>query len=61
MDATNEFYLAAANKMLAQIQYLEKLVGRELTLHERDNIHDFFLELDTTTQDKFESECGPLL
>ena len=57
----NEFYQAAVNQMTVQINYLEKLIGRSLTDDEKDNIHEFFSNLDLNTQSKFEAQVGSLL
>lgn len=61
MDAYNPYYTAAVDKMKAQINYLEELLGRNLTPSEKDNIHSFFYSLNPAIQDKFEEVAGPLL
>ena len=57
----NVFYQATADHMTVQINYLQDLIGRQLTISEKENIHEFFSELDLNVQYAFESECGELL
>lgn len=57
----NPFYEAASNLMHTQLIYLEKAVGRELTADEKDNIYEFYSELDSNIKSNFEDEFGALL
>lgn len=61
MYSTNEFHQAALEKMNTQLNYLQELLGRDLTLEERDNIHGFYETLDLNLQYEFESKLGRLL
>lgn len=60
MDA-NPFYEAAVNHMAVQITELESLINRKLTVDEKDNLHEFYLNLPVEIQEKFEDRCGQLL
>lgn len=61
MEAENPFYEAATLHMVAQINYLEELIGRSLTPAERDNLHEFYLGLPLNIQSEFEVKMGYLL
>lgn len=57
----NQFHQAAVDKMSLQINYLQELLGRKLTAAEKDNLHEFFNELDLEIQFAFEDKVGALL
>ena len=61
MEATNPFYEAAVNHMAVQINELETLINRKLTVDEKDNLHEFYLTLPVNIQVEFELKYGPLL
>lgn len=61
MDAFNPFYEAAVNHMSVQVNYLEELLGRKLTVDEKDNIYEFYSLLNPDVRSKFEASLGPLL
>lgn len=61
MDAELTHYQLAAIRMLDQLQVLSELIGRDLTSSERENIHDFLLDLPITIQEEFEERAGRLL
>lgn len=57
----NSFYEAAVNHMAVQINELETLINRKLTVDEKDNLHEFFLGLPTDIQEAFEDRVGRLV
>lgn len=57
----NPFHEAAINHMADQLAYLERLIKRPITDEEKDNIHEFFEELDSKVQDSFRDKFGDLL
>lgn len=61
MEAINPFYEAAVNHMTVQVNYLEELIGRSLTVDEKDNLHEFYLTLPPNIQSEFESKMGYLV
>lgn len=58
---SNPFYQTAVDHMSTQINYLEELIGRELTSSEKENIHEFFHLLNPNLKSRFEDKLGPLV
>lgn len=61
MDAVNPFYESAVNHMAVQLRFLEELIGRELTIEEKENLHEFYSLLNPNLKSDFEAKLGPLL
>ena len=57
----NEFYEASVERMHTQINYLQELIGRNLTDDELENLHEFFSNLDPSIQHQFVSQVGDLI
>lgn len=61
MNEINPYYEAAVNHMTVQLNYLEELIGRELTVDEKDNLHEFYLTLPPNIQAEFETHLDRLV
>tara|TARA_R100001086_G_C11835421_1_gene257692 strand:+ start:804 stop:995 length:192 start_codon:yes stop_codon:yes gene_type:complete len=61
VNSVNAFYEAAVNRMAVQINELEALIKRKLTVDEKDNLHEFYSNLPNSLKEKFEDRVGPLV